>query len=89
MSDTIRVENKGDWREITLNRPDRLNSFNDEMHGALRAALEDARDEGARAVLLTGAGRRCHPAATAPPAHRRESRRVTLAVRAACPHICR
>ena len=57
MSDTIRVENKGDWREITLNRPDRLNSFNDEMHGALRAAFEDARDEGARAVLLTGAGR--------------------------------
>lgn len=43
--------------EITLNRPDRLNSFNDGMHLALRAALEQARDGGARAVLLTGAGR--------------------------------
>lgn len=41
---------------ITLNRPDRLNSFNPEMHLALRAALERAGAE-ARAVLLTGAGR--------------------------------
>lgn len=43
--------------EIALNRPDRLNSFNDEMHRALRAALEDARDHGMRAILLTGSGR--------------------------------
>ncbi|WP_068110835.1 2-(1,2-epoxy-1,2-dihydrophenyl)acetyl-CoA isomerase PaaG [Tropicimonas marinistellae] len=57
MSDTIITENYGNWVEITLNRPDRLNSFNDEMHAALRAALESARDEGARCVLLTGAGR--------------------------------
>ena len=41
---------------ITLNRPDRLNSFNPDMHLALRAALERAAKE-ARAVLLTGAGR--------------------------------
>lgn len=41
---------------ITLNRPERLNSFNPEMHLQLRAALERAGDE-ARAVLLTGAGR--------------------------------
>ena len=57
MSDTILSQDHGDWVEITLNRPDRLNSFNDEMHLALRAALESARDGGARAVLLTGAGR--------------------------------
>ena len=57
MSDTILVENHENWSEITLNRPDRLNSFNDEMHLALRAALENARDTGQRAVLLTGAGR--------------------------------
>ncbi|MDW4496450.1 2-(1,2-epoxy-1,2-dihydrophenyl)acetyl-CoA isomerase PaaG [Sulfitobacter sp. D35] len=57
MSETIRVEDHGTWVEITLNRPDRLNSFTDEMHYALRAALEDARDTGKRAVLLTGAGR--------------------------------
>lgn len=44
--------------EITLNRPDRLNSFNDEMHVAMAAALDLARDEaGCRSVLLTGAGR--------------------------------
>ena len=57
MSDTILVEDHGTWVEITLNRPDRLNSFNEDMHNALRAALEGARDGGARAVLLTGAGR--------------------------------
>ncbi len=57
MSDTIRVENNGEWVEITLNRPDRLNAFNDEMHVALAAALQDAQDQNARAVLLTGAGR--------------------------------
>lgn len=57
MTDSILVADHGTWVEITLNRPDRLNSFNDEMHYALRAALEAARDGGARAVLLTGAGR--------------------------------
>ena len=55
MSDTILTTDHGAWVEITLNRPDRLNSFNDEMHGALYAALESAREGGARAVLLTGA----------------------------------
>lgn len=57
MSDTILSQNHGQWVEITLNRPDRLNSFTDEMHLALRTALEGARDDGARAILLTGAGR--------------------------------
>ena len=57
MSDTILSRDHGNWVEITLNRPDRLNSFTDEMHLALRAALEAARDNGARAILLTGAGR--------------------------------
>ena len=43
---------------ITLNRPDKLNAFNPEMHKALRAALEQALDQPAiRAVLLTGSGR--------------------------------
>ena len=57
MSDTILVSDHGTWAEITLNRPDRLNSFNEEMHHALRAAIEAARDGGKRAILLTGAGR--------------------------------
>ena len=56
MSDTIISRNKGKRVEITLNRPDRLNSFTEEMHLALRSALESARDGGTRAVLLTGAG---------------------------------
>jgi 2-(1,2-epoxy-1,2-dihydrophenyl)acetyl-CoA isomerase len=43
---------------VTLNRPEKLNAFNPEMHGLLRKALERALDEpGVRAVLLTGAGR--------------------------------
>src|SRR5688572_14611712 len=43
---------------LTLNRPDRLNAFDEALHGALRTALERARDDSdVRAVLLTGAGR--------------------------------
>jgi 2-(1,2-epoxy-1,2-dihydrophenyl)acetyl-CoA isomerase len=40
---------------ITLNRPDRLNSFTAEMHQELRHALGQAAS--ARVVILTGAGR--------------------------------
>jgi len=57
MSDLILARNHGNWVEITLNRPDRLNAFNDAMHLALRAQIEGARDAGTRAILLTGAGR--------------------------------
>ncbi|MAM11519.1 MAG: 2-(1,2-epoxy-1,2-dihydrophenyl)acetyl-CoA isomerase [Rhizobiaceae bacterium] len=43
---------------LTLNRPEKLNSFNTDMHLAFRHGLERAHDEAAvRAVLLTGAGR--------------------------------
>lgn len=43
---------------LVLNRPDKLNSFNEEMHLAFRAGLERARDDAAvRAVLITGSGR--------------------------------
>ncbi|SMY10026.1 2-(1,2-epoxy-1,2-dihydrophenyl)acetyl-CoA isomerase PaaG [Flavimaricola marinus] len=57
MSNSIIVEAHDQWVELTLNRPDRLNSFNEEMHHALRTALESAQTDGTRAVLLTGAGR--------------------------------
>jgi len=40
---------------ITLNRPDRLNSFTAAMHGELRQALGELGE--ARVVVLTGAGR--------------------------------
>ncbi|WIO73940.1 2-(1,2-epoxy-1,2-dihydrophenyl)acetyl-CoA isomerase PaaG [Porticoccaceae bacterium LTM1] len=43
---------------LTLNRPDRLNSFNTEMHGEVREALRcAANDKLVRCVVLTGAGR--------------------------------
>ena len=42
---------------LTLNRPDRLNCFNGEMHLELRDALTRTRDGHARVLLLTGAGR--------------------------------
>src|SRR3981189_668015 len=43
---------------ITLNRPEKLNAFNPEMHLLLRQAIERAGDDaGIRAVLLTGSGR--------------------------------
>jgi 2-(1,2-epoxy-1,2-dihydrophenyl)acetyl-CoA isomerase len=40
---------------ITLNRPDRLNSFTRQMHAELAEALDAAAD--ARVIVLTGAGR--------------------------------
>src|SRR5881396_618845 len=43
---------------ITLNRPEKLNAFNPEMHSLLRQAIERAAGEAdIRAVLLTGSGR--------------------------------
>src|ERR1700694_4201112 len=48
----------GGIARITLNRPDRLNSFNDAMHAELRDALNRVKtDAAARVLLLTGAGR--------------------------------
>lgn len=57
MSGAILTQTHQNWVEITLNRPDKLNSFTQEMHLELRAAIVQARDAGARAILLTGAGR--------------------------------
>ncbi|UMA65901.1 2-(1,2-epoxy-1,2-dihydrophenyl)acetyl-CoA isomerase PaaG [Roseivivax marinus] len=43
---------------LTLNRPDKLNAFNADLHRALAEALGRAEDDATvRAVLLTGAGR--------------------------------
>ena len=56
--DPILVENKGAWSLVTLNRPDRLNAFNADMHRALARALAELdADETCRAVMITGAGR--------------------------------
>ncbi|CDN95898.1 2-(1,2-epoxy-1,2-dihydrophenyl)acetyl-CoA isomerase PaaG [Agrobacterium tumefaciens] len=57
-SDTILSAFADGVLSLTLNRPDRLNAFNEEMHLALRAGFERAHaDADVRAVLLTGAGR--------------------------------
>jgi 2-(1,2-epoxy-1,2-dihydrophenyl)acetyl-CoA isomerase len=54
----ILVEQRTGYRVITLNRPDKLNAFNDPMHAALREALANAEaDSTCRALLVTGAGR--------------------------------
>src|SRR5438105_10216434 len=53
--ETMLVERSGAVARITLNRPDRLNSFTRQMHEELREALDDLGD--ARVVVLTGAGR--------------------------------
>lgn len=53
--ETIRVENVGPVRRITLNRPERLNACPPNMAVEISDALYDL--EGARAVLLTGEGR--------------------------------
>lgn len=59
MPDSILLEVHDGVARITLNRPDRLNSFNEEMHVALRDALHQVQDRipGVRVLLLTGAGK--------------------------------
>jgi 2-(1,2-epoxy-1,2-dihydrophenyl)acetyl-CoA isomerase len=55
---SIRAEQKGEWWKVILDRPQRLNEFNDEMHEALARVLDAAADDvRCRAVLLTGEGR--------------------------------
>ena len=51
-------ENFDGYAVLTLNRPDRLNAFTVELHGALREALDRLEaDEECRVIVLTGAGR--------------------------------
>jgi 2-(1,2-epoxy-1,2-dihydrophenyl)acetyl-CoA isomerase len=55
---SLLVAAHGAVRVLTLNRPASLNSFNGEMHGRLRGALDEAAaDAAVRAVVITGAGR--------------------------------
>ena len=54
---TIVLSVESDVARITLNRPDRLNSFTVEMHEEVRDALTRLVDQRARCLILTGAGR--------------------------------
>jgi 2-(1,2-epoxy-1,2-dihydrophenyl)acetyl-CoA isomerase len=55
---SILHQSAGGIARVTLNRPDRLNSFTAAMHEELRDALAKVRaDASARVLLLTGAGR--------------------------------
>jgi 2-(1,2-epoxy-1,2-dihydrophenyl)acetyl-CoA isomerase len=54
----IRFERAQGIARITLNRPERLNSFTTQMHEELRDALRSVADDASvRVLLLTGAGR--------------------------------
>ncbi len=55
---TILYEKKEGVAIVTLNRPDKLNSFTENMHQALVLTLDIIdRDDSVRCLLLTGAGR--------------------------------
>jgi 2-(1,2-epoxy-1,2-dihydrophenyl)acetyl-CoA isomerase len=53
--ETILLSSTDGISRITLNRPDRLNSFTRAMHAELALALDASAD--ARVIILTGAGR--------------------------------
>jgi len=55
--DNILFDLTGGIARLTLNRPDKLNSFNAAMHAEVRDALGRVVRDGARVLVLTGAGR--------------------------------
>jgi 2-(1,2-epoxy-1,2-dihydrophenyl)acetyl-CoA isomerase len=56
--ETILFDKTDGVATITLNRPDKLNTFTTEMHGELKTALDDVKQDGSiRVLVLTGAGR--------------------------------
>jgi 2-(1,2-epoxy-1,2-dihydrophenyl)acetyl-CoA isomerase len=55
---TIQFEVENGVAVLTLNRPEALNSFNDEMHAEVRDTLKTVRKEATiRCLVLTGSGR--------------------------------
>src|SRR6059036_4208 len=56
--ETVNVSVEDSVAQVTLNRPERLNAWNEQFGEELRKViLEDAADPSVRAVLITGAGR--------------------------------
>ncbi|HEX6731202.1 MAG TPA: enoyl-CoA hydratase-related protein, partial [Pyrinomonadaceae bacterium] len=54
---TIQSEMRGQVCVLTLNRPDRLNALTVEVATELQQAIKESAKNGARAIVLTGAGR--------------------------------
>ena len=55
---TINLEKNNGVAKLTLNRPNKMNSFNTQMHDEIRHALDDIASDGiSRCLLLTGNGR--------------------------------
>ncbi|HUH87923.1 MAG TPA: 2-(1,2-epoxy-1,2-dihydrophenyl)acetyl-CoA isomerase PaaG [Pusillimonas sp.] len=55
--ENILFELQGGIARLTLNRPDKLNSFTADMHDEVAQALTRVESEGARVFVLTGSGR--------------------------------
>ena len=55
--ETIQLEMHGAVAVLTLNRPDRLNALNVQVAHDFKAAVAEALESGARAIVVTGAGR--------------------------------
>src|SRR5215211_4439538 len=55
--ETIKLEMSGAVCVLTLNRPDRLNALNVQVAHDFKAAVSEARERGARVIVVTGAGR--------------------------------
>jgi 2-(1,2-epoxy-1,2-dihydrophenyl)acetyl-CoA isomerase len=55
--ETIKIGIADHVARLTLNRPDRLNSFTAEMHDEVARALTMVENQGARVLVITGAGR--------------------------------
>src|SRR5277367_399728 len=55
--EAILFDVEGGVARLTLNRPDKLNSFNVRMHEEVRHALDAVRGGSARVLVLSGAGR--------------------------------
>ena len=57
MYETIRLDRRGSVAVLTINRPDKLNALNNQVHREGVLALDELkRDESVRVLVITGAG---------------------------------
>ncbi len=55
--ETIQLETRGAVVLVTLNRPEALNALTVKMGQEVKSAISEARNNGARAIVITGSGR--------------------------------